>query len=172
MPSTIPCSLSLLIFPIHSGLFSDWRRAVSSKFFDTQAPPISTEELVLPRHARCALSRLCCNGRSLLLSSSLSRIGRIKNPSSSACGHPSQDTSHLISFCTVQLRTLCAACSSATLCLSTTSGPGSGELPGFCGSIVFRHATIPRKELGNNNNCTCHTATKTLFLLSRQNILY
>ena len=58
----------------------------------------------------------------------------------------------LISFCTVQLRTLCATHSLATLCLSTTSGPGSGELPGFWGSMVFRHALIPRKGSGNINN--------------------
>ena len=55
-PSAIPCSLSPLIFRIHFCLFSDWRRTVSSKFFDTQVPSISTEELVLPRHARCVLS--------------------------------------------------------------------------------------------------------------------
>ena len=45
----------LFISRIHSFLFSDWRRTVSSKFFDTQVPSISTEELVLPRHARCVL---------------------------------------------------------------------------------------------------------------------
>ena len=55
----------------------------------------------------------------------------------------------LISFCTVQLRTLCAAHSLATLCLFTTSGPDPGELPGFWGSMVFRHAPIPRKGSGN-----------------------
>ena len=86
-PSAIPCSLSPLISRIHSFLFSDWRRTVSSKFFDTQIPSISTEELVLPRHARCVLSRLRCNGHSLFLGSYLSRIGRIENPSCSACGH-------------------------------------------------------------------------------------
>ena len=37
-------------------LFSDWRHIVSSKFFDTQVTSISTEELVLPRHACCSLS--------------------------------------------------------------------------------------------------------------------
>ena len=42
--------------------FSDWRRTVSSKFFDTQVPSISNEELVLLRHTRCALSCLRCNG--------------------------------------------------------------------------------------------------------------
>ena len=97
-PSTIPCILSL-IFRIHSSLFSDWRHTVSSKFFDMQVPTISTEEFVLPHHACCALSCLRCNGHSLLFSSYLSRIGRIKNPSCSACGHSSQDTSHLILHC-------------------------------------------------------------------------
>ena len=98
-PSAIPCSLSHLISRIYSFLFSDWRRTVSSKFFDAQVPSISTEELVLPRHARCVLSRLRYNGHSLLLSSYLSRIGRIENPSCNACGHSSQDVSHLILHC-------------------------------------------------------------------------
>ena len=97
--SAIPCSLSPLTSRIHSRLFSDWRHTVSSKYFDTQVPSISTEELVLPRHASCVLSRLRCNGHSLLLGSYLSRIGRIENSSCSACGHPSQDISHLILHC-------------------------------------------------------------------------
>ena len=98
-PSAIPCSLSPLISRIHSRLISNWRRTVSSKYFDTQVPSISTEELVLPRHARCVFSRLRCNGHSLLLGSYLSRIGRIENSSCSACKHSSQDTSHLILHC-------------------------------------------------------------------------
>ena len=96
---TIPCSLFPLISRIHSCLFSDWRHTVSSKFFDTQVTSISTEELVLPRHARCVLSRLRCNGHSLFLGFYLSRIGRIENPSWSACEHSSQDTSYLILHC-------------------------------------------------------------------------
>ena len=52
-----------------------------------------------PRHTRCVLSRLRCNKHSLYLGSYLSRIGRIKNPSSSACGHLSQDVSHFILHC-------------------------------------------------------------------------
>ena len=79
--------------------FSDWRRTVSSKFFGTQDPSISTEEFVLPRHALCVLSRLRCNGQDLLLSSYLSRIGRMEKPSCSAYGHSSQDPSHLILHC-------------------------------------------------------------------------
>ena len=98
-PSAIPCSLSPFPSRIHFRLISDWRRTVSSKFFDTQIPSISIEELVLPRHARCVLSRLHCNGHSLLLGSYLSRIGRIEISSCSACGHSSEDTSHLILHC-------------------------------------------------------------------------
>ena len=142
-PSAIPCSLSPLISRIHSRLISDWRRTVSSKFFDTQVPSISTQELVLARHARRVLSRHRCNGYSHLLGSYLSRIGRIKNPS---CTRP---RTPLISFCTVQLRTLCTTHSLATLCFSTTSGPDPGDLPGFWGSMVFRPAPISRTGSGN-----------------------
>ena len=143
VPSAILCSLSSLISRFHSSVFSNWGRTVSTKIFDTQIFSISTEELVLPRQARCVLSRLRCNGNSLLLSSYLSRIGKIENPSRSACGHPSQETFY--SFCTVQQRTLCAARSLATLCLSTTSSLDPGYLPGFWGYMFFRHALIPRK---------------------------
>ena len=99
VPSAIPCSLSAFISRIHSCLFSDWRRTVSSKFIDTQVSSISTEELVLLRYACCVLSGHRCNGHSLLLGFYLSRIGRIENPSCSACEHSSQDTSHLILHC-------------------------------------------------------------------------
>ena len=98
-PSAIPCSLSPLLSRIHSSLFSDWRHTVFSKYFDTQVRSISTEELVLPRHARGVLTRLRCTGHSLLLGSYLSRIGKIENSSCSACGYSSQDTSHLILHC-------------------------------------------------------------------------
>ena len=54
----------------------------------------------------------------------------------------------LISFCTVQLRTLCAAHSLATLYLFTTCGPDPGEFPVFWGSMVSRHAPIPQKGSG------------------------
>ena len=66
-PSAIPCSLSPLTSRIGSCVFSDRRRTVSSKFFDTQASSVFTEKLVLPRHARCALSRLRCSGHSFLV---------------------------------------------------------------------------------------------------------
>ena len=49
----------------------------------------------------------------------------------------------LISFCTVQLRTLCAAHSLATLCLSMTSGaPWSSAMP----------PSLGRGRVNNNNN--------------------
>ena len=153
-PSAIPCSLSPLISRIHSCLFSDRRRTVSSKYFDTQVPSISTEKLVLPCHARCVLSRVRCNGHILLLSPYLSKIGRIENPSCNACGHSSQDISHLILNC--------PAHSLATLCLFMTSGPDPWELPGFWGSMVFRHAPIPRKGSGNQQQQQRHAQSKVL----------
>ena len=99
MPYAIHCSLSLFISRIHSSLFWDWKRTVSSKFFGTKVPSISTEEPVLLRHARYIPSRLRCYGHSLLLSSYVCRIGRIENPSCTACEHSSWDTSHLILHC-------------------------------------------------------------------------
>ena len=144
-PSAISCSLSLRISRTHSCLFSDWRHNVASKFFDTQVPSIFIEELVLPRHTRCVLSGLCCNKHSLLLSSYLSRIGRIENPSCSTCGHSFQDTFHLILHCpaTNSLHRLLFGD-----CLSTTSGPDAGEFSSFWGSMVFCHVLIPRKGSG------------------------
>ena len=65
VPSATRCSLSSLISRIHCCLFSDCRQTVSSKFFETQVSAIFIEELMLPRHACCVLSRLCCNGHSL-----------------------------------------------------------------------------------------------------------
>ena len=63
----IPCSLSPLISLIHSYLFSDWKPAVSSKFFDIQVHSVSTKQLVLRRHARYTLSHLRCNEHNLPL---------------------------------------------------------------------------------------------------------
>ena len=67
MPCAIPCSLSSFVSRIHSFLFPNCRCTVSPKFFDTQVPSVSTEELVLPRHARCVLFCLRCNGHSQAL---------------------------------------------------------------------------------------------------------
>ena len=109
------CPLQCLVSLVSTLVFLDWKHTVSSKFFDTQVSSIFTKELVLSRHAHCVFSRLHCKAHSLPLSSYLSRIGRIENPSCSGCGRPSQDTSRLT--CTIQLRTLCTARSLATLCV-------------------------------------------------------
>ena len=68
------------------------------KLFDAQAPSVSIEEIVLPRHAR-VLFHLRCNGNSLLLNFYLSRIGRIESTSCNACGHPALHTLCLILHC-------------------------------------------------------------------------
>ena len=139
-PSAIPCSLSPLISCIHSCLFLDWRCTVSSKFFDTQVPSISTKELVLPHHAHCVLSRLCCNGHSLLLGSYLSRIGRIENLSCSACGHSSQDTSDLILYCPAMDSLHCLLFSDSLSLYDLWSRPwGVAWLPGLHGLLPCPH---------------------------------
>ena len=149
--SAIPYSLSSLISRIHSGVFSDWRRTVSLKYFDTQVPSISTEELVLPRHARCVLSRLGCNEHSLLLGSYLSRIGRIENPSCSACGHSSQDIYHLILHCpatdSLQRSLFGGSLSLRPLVHTLESCPASGA-PCF----YAMPPSLGRDQVTNNNN--------------------
>ena len=142
MPSAIPCSLSPLISRIHSSLFSDWRRTVSST--DRQVPSISTEEFVLPRLACYGFSRLCCNGHSLLLSSIDLELAESRILLAAPAG--TRPRTSLISFCTVQPPSLCAA-----RCLAT-SGLGPEELPDFWGSMVFYHTFIPGKGSGSNHN--------------------
>ena len=159
-PCAIPCSLSRLISRIHFRLISDLRRTVSSKFFDTQVPSISTEELVLSRHARCVLFRLRCNGHSLLLGSYLSRIGRIENSFLQRLW--TLVPGHLSSNSALSSYGLCAAHSLATLCLFMTSGPDPWEFPSYWGSMVFRHAPIPRKGSGNQQQQIEEISVKSL----------
>ena len=152
VPCAIPCSLSPLISRIHSCFFSDWRRTVSSKFFDTQVPTISTEELVLRRYACCVLSRLRCNGHSLLFSSYLCRIGRIENPSCSACGHSSHSapTSHsaLSSYGLFTLLTLWRLSVSLQLLVQTL---GSCQASGALWSSTMS-PSLGRGRVTNNNS--------------------
>ena len=122
------------------------------KFFDTQVPSISTEELVLPSHASCVLSRLCFNGHSLLLGSYLSRIGRIENPSCSACGHLSQDTSYLILHCPATDSLRCSLIGSSLSLYNLWSRPW--KVAWLLGSMVFHHAPIPRKGSGKQQQQT------------------
>ena len=148
MLSVIPCSLSL-ISHIDSSLFFDWRHTVSSKFLDTQVPWIFTVKLVLPRHACCVLSHLCCNEHSLLLSSYLSRIDRIKNPSCSICKHPSQGTFDLILHCsaTDSLHRLLFGDFLSLYDLWSRLW----RVAQFLGLHGFPPCPIPQKGLGNNN---------------------
>ena len=54
-PSSISVSLAPLISSQRLSLYTSWRRSVQSGFFQHQIPPVSPEELTLPRSARCAL---------------------------------------------------------------------------------------------------------------------
>ena len=92
-PSKISVSISPLIF--------SQRLSVQSGLFHHQIPPLSPEELTLPRSARRALSHSRCNGHSTLLNTYLHRVGRAEIPSCSNCGFESQDLSHFVLDCLV-----------------------------------------------------------------------
>ena len=100
-PSNISVSLAPLISSQRQSLYTSWRRSVQSGFFQHQIPSVSPEELTLPRTARCALSRLRCNGHSTLFYSYLHRVGRAETSSCSNCGSEPQDLSHLVLDCPV-----------------------------------------------------------------------
>ena len=97
-PSRISVFLAPLISSQRLSLYTSWRRSVQSGFFQHQIPSVSPEELTFPRSARCALSRLRCNGNSTLLNSYLHRVGRAETPCSNS-GSESQDLSHLVLDC-------------------------------------------------------------------------
>ena len=156
--------VSLLLSLVSTRLFSNWRRNVSSKLFDTHVPSISTEKLVLPRHVRGVLYRLRCNGHCLHLSSYLSRIGRIESPSCSASGYSSQDASRLILHClaTVSLRSslfgnslslrplvqALGSCSASGAPWSSTMPPslGRGRVTTATRIKMRQYASSPRKK--------------------------
>ena len=102
---------------------------------------------MLPRHARCVLSRLRCNGHSLLLGSYLSRIGRIENSSCSTCGHSSQGISHLILHCPATDSLCCSLLGDSLSLYDLWSRPwGVARLLGLHG---LPPCPIPRKGSGN-----------------------
>ena len=142
VPSAIPRSFFPFSSRIHSFLLSDWRRTVSSKFFNTQVPSISTKELVL--------CRLRCNGHSLLLSSYLydwqnweSLMQRLRT----------FVLGHLSSHC-AQHYGLFAPLTFWRLSLyELWSRPW--KVAPLLGQHGFtRHGPIPRKGSGNTNNKT------------------
>ena len=112
-PSAIPCSLSHLSYPL---FFSRIGGVLSHQNSSTHRFPRFPLRNLSFLVTMAVFSRLRCNGHNLLLSSYLSRIGKIENPPFSACGHPSQDTSHLILHCP-----------------ATTSGPGPRDVARLLG---------------------------------------
>ena len=103
--------VSLLISLVSTFVFSRTGDVPSHLNSSTcRFPRFPPRNFAFPRHARCVLSRPPCNGHSLLLSLAESRILR-------AAPANTRPKTPLISFYTVQLRTLCAAHFLATLSL-------------------------------------------------------
>ena len=92
-PSAIPCSLILSL--VSTLVFS------RLEVYCLIEVLLHTGSLNFYRgtSAHCVLCRFYCHEHCLLLSSYRCRVGRIENPSCSACEHPSQDISHLILHC-------------------------------------------------------------------------
>ena len=112
---------------------------------------------MLLRRARWVLSRLRCNGHSLLLSSYLTRIGRIENPSWNACGHlPSHSglSSYglfvLLAFwrLSVSLRPLVQTLRSCP----ASGAPWSSAMPPFLKSGRVATTTQRTMQSGNRNS--------------------
>ena len=102
---------------------------------------------MLPRQARYILSCLCCNGHSLL-----SNSVNWKKRESFMQRLRSSDPEHLLSHSVLSSYGLFESLALWQLCYRTTSDLGPGELLGFWGSMVFRHAPISWKGWNNNNN--------------------
>jgi hypothetical protein len=146
-PSSAPQSLSSIRAFLRFSLLSSWRSAVRCRFFDSPIPPVSPEELPLPRQARCALSRLRANGHSTLLASYLFRIGRSTSSSCPLCGTASQDLPHLLLSCPADssLRSAIFGPSSLSLLDLWLRPWGVARLLGFRGLGPCPH---PREGVG------------------------
>jgi len=119
-----------------------------------------------PSHLiRCELSRLCCHGHSLLLSSYLCRIKWKENSSCSACGHPLQDLTHLLLDCPASepLRRAIFGITSSIL----TSGPDLGAWPDCWVYVEFLHAPILRKGSGSTTTTTLKLIVISLLMWTR-----
>jgi len=95
----VPSPLDPVIAKIRHTRYTSWRRNLSSNSLFSEIPSVSSEELSLPRFARCEMSRLHCHDHSLLLSSYLCRIKRKENYFCSTCGHRLQYLTHLLLDC-------------------------------------------------------------------------
>ena len=129
-PSNIFMSLAPLISSQRQSLYTSWRRSVQSGLFQHQIPPVSPEELTLPRFICFALSPLCCNRHSTLLNTYLHRGWLSRDSFMHNCGSKSQDLSHLVLDCPVQdhLRIRPYPISSGPLVPSVGSCPITGTL--------------------------------------------
>ena len=144
-------AVSLLLSHVSTLVFSRTGGILSLlNSFDTQVQSISTKELVLLRHTLSVLSRFRCIGHSLLLSSYLSRIGRIENPSCSACGHPSKNTSHFILHCPATGSLRRSLFGNFLSLYNLWSRPWG--VVRLLGSHSIPPSTHPLEGLGNNNN--------------------
>ena len=65
----IPCPLPPVIAKTRYSQYRNWRRHISHSYLNYQVSKVSSEELLLSCPIRSELSRLCCHGHSLLLSS-------------------------------------------------------------------------------------------------------
>ena len=139
---------SLVVFYLSYPLISNWRRTVSSKFFDTQVLSInfcSLVALVVSSFIFAATNTTYCKAL-------ISRIGRIEN-SYGVCGHPSQDTSHLI------LHSLATDCLRRSIFGHSLSLYNLWPRTWGVSRLLERHALIARKGSGVNNS---HFAVRSL----------
>ena len=130
-------------------------------FLTHRFPRFPPRNLVLPRHARCVLSRLRCNEHRLLLSSSLFRIGSIENPSCSARGHLSSHSAlssyELFAPLTLwQLSILLRPLAQTLESCQTSGAPWSPAMPP---SLVRGRVT------NNNRSCVASTTYSPLYPL-------
>ena len=140
----IPCPLHPVVAKAHYSQYHNWRRHISHSHLNFQVPEVSLEEL-LSCPIRCELSRLCCHGHSLLLSSYFHKISWKENSACSACGHPLQNLSHLLDCpASEPLRKSIFGSS-----LFLTYGPDLGVWPNCWVSTEFLRAPIPRKGSGS-----------------------
>ena len=137
MLSTSPCSLS----PLTSRVFSQTLDVLSHLSSLTQFASVSTEKLVL--------SRLHCNGYSLLLSSYLTGI---ENQESFMQCLRTSVPGHLSSHSALSSSGFFAPLALWQLSISTTSGPGPGGVFRLFTPHGLPPSPIPRKGSRNNNS--------------------
>ena len=165
VPSAIPCRHSSLISGIH---FSRTGGVLSHlNFLTHRLPRFPLKNLCLYVMLAVFSSRLRCNGHSLLLSSYLSRIGRIENPFLQHLRTPGPE--HLSShsaLCSYELFS-----SLVFWQFSVSLRPlfqALGSFPGFWGSMVFRHQPIHRKGRITTTATTAKLKLQTHYYVAKR----